>query len=250
MKKPIPLFDETISQAAAEWVLRHDRGLSAPEQDAFSRWMAEDPRHREAFGLHRWGWDEMDRLIGIQTTLFAAPDPGLLKEPRKRGKPVVLWTVPIALAAAASLAVIFFRAEGNRVSERPVVRAIVPEIESRTLDDGSVVELNRGSEIGVQFTPSERRVRLIKGEAGFHVAKNRERPFIVSAGGVDVRAVGTAFNVRFDSRSVEVVVTEGHVRVDRPSASAAGGVPALESDLHAGQSTLIQLAPASANAGI
>ncbi|HRG57142.1 MAG TPA: FecR domain-containing protein, partial [Lacunisphaera sp.] len=64
------------------------------------------------------------------------------------------------------------------------------------------------------FPPAERRIRLERGEAHFTVAKNPDRPFIVEAGGVSVRAVGTAFNVRLDSKAVEVLVTEGKVRVD------------------------------------
>jgi transmembrane sensor len=51
------------------------------------------------------------------------------------------------------------------------------------------------------------------GEAPFAVAHNPGRPFVVSAGGVTVRAVGTAGNVRFVSGAVEVTVTEGKVAV-------------------------------------
>ena len=81
------------------------------------------------------------------------------------------------------------------------------------LADGSMLELNSSSEVGVQFSPAERRVRLVRGEAHFTVAKNKARPFLVEAGGVAVRAVGTAFNVRLGAREVEVLVTEGRVAV-------------------------------------
>ena len=73
----------------------------------------------------------------------------------------------------------------------PVIAAAVG-YESRALDDGTVVELNGGAEIEVQFTAAERRLRLVRGEAHFQVAKNPLRPFVVEAGGVAVRAVGTA----------------------------------------------------------
>jgi transmembrane sensor len=52
------------------------------------------------------------------------------------------------------------------------------------------------------------------GEAHFFVEKDPQRPFVVNAAGIDVRAVGTAFNVRIDPAAVEVLVTEGRVRVD------------------------------------
>jgi transmembrane sensor len=56
-------------------------------------------------------------------------------------------------------------------------------------------------------------VELQKGEAMFEVAKNQARPFVVSAGGVDVRAVGTAFAVQLGREAVDVLVTEGTVAV-------------------------------------
>jgi len=84
-------------------------------------------------------------------------------------------------------------------------------------------------------------VRL-SGEAHFRVAKNPARPFIVEATGVEVRAIGTAFNVRVDSAAVEVLVTEGKVRIDEPTRlDPAETSPALI--LNGGQQTLVAFAP-------
>jgi transmembrane sensor len=74
----------------------------------------------------------------------------------------------------------------------------------------------------VQFTAEKRGVRLVRGEAHFAVMKNASRPFVVSAGGVDVQAVGTAFAVRFDSKQIDVLVTEGRVAVQSPPPPAPG----------------------------
>ncbi|CAN0511684.1 unnamed protein product, partial [Phaeothamnion confervicola] len=71
--------------------------------------------------------------------------------------------------------------------------------------------------IEVNFTINERRVVLRHGEAFFTVAKDTQRPFIVSANGAQVRAVGTAFNVMFDRGALEILVTEGKVAVAPPS---------------------------------
>jgi transmembrane sensor len=56
-----------------------------------------------------------------------------------------------------------------------------------------------------------RAVELNEGEAWFEVAKDARRPFVVAAGDVRVRAVGTAFSVRRRESGVEVQVTEGVV---------------------------------------
>lgn len=98
-----------------------------------------------------------------------------------------------------------------------------------TLDDGSVVSLNTNSILEVAFTPGQRAVRLVQGEGLFQVAKNKHRPFIVTAGGLRTTAIGTAFDVRLDRGRVRIVLTAGRVVVDsaRP-AGAHGNVPAME----------------------
>jgi transmembrane sensor len=88
------------------------------------------------------------------------------------------------------------------------------------LTDGSVLELNGGTSAEVRFTQAERRVRLARGEAHFAVARSTERPFFVEAGGVAVRAVGTAFNVRLSAHEIEVLVTEGKVELNTTAVSA------------------------------
>jgi transmembrane sensor len=125
-----------------------------------------------------------------------------------------------AVAAAASLAVAAVWWSGGsaaRVSELRYVTTI-DGYERVALEDGSLLELNSNSELSVHFTPAERQVRLVRGEAHFTIAKNPERPFSVQAGQVAVRAVGTAFNVRLADSSVEVLVTEGKVEVGQRSA--------------------------------
>jgi transmembrane sensor len=93
------------------------------------------------------------------------------------------------------------------------------------LPDKSVLQVNADTTVHVQFNTRERRVLLQRGEAHFAVAKNPARPFVVGAGQVSVRAVGTGFNVRIDSATVEVLVTEGRVQVEKTAtAPAAAGV--------------------------
>jgi transmembrane sensor len=117
------------------------------------------------------------------------------------------------------------------------------------LDDGSVVELNAGAKVEVKFTPQERHVRLVRGEALFTVAKNPTRPFIVNADKVAVRAVGTAFSVQLDRAEVSVLVTEGKVRLDDVGAVGAEGSPREISHLVAGQQAVVSTGAASGSAG-
>lgn len=236
-----------IAQAAAEWTLRLDHGLTASEQDAYIQWLSEDPRHRQAMAECQWGWNEFDRLAGLQTTRHAHVDPDLLKPTassrrfslaRRRWRP---WLVFIPIAAASVLA-LFMVWNSQRAPVLPVVvrplENLPPRIEVVRLPEGSRVQLNHGAAIETSFTREERRVHLVSGEASFEVTHDPSRPFIVDGGGVRVRAVGTAFNVRLNSSTVEVIVTEGKVQVGTGTDAA---IPAELPLVESGQLGIVNL---------
>lgn len=225
---------------AAAWVVRHERGLTAPEQDAFSAWLAADPRHRAAFAEQRWSWEELDRLNGLQTSAHAVPDE--LRPAVARGRATVRWRFVAPLVAASIVA-----AAAIDYLKRPPVAApalatpatTLALCEEAKLADGSRVDLNRGAAITVEFTATERRVRLERGEAHFTVTKDPTRPFVVEVDGVAVRAVGTAFSVKRGADSVAVLVTEGIVAVNSPAAAHAMHAPLVT----AGQKAVVSLSP-------
>lgn len=215
-----------IELEAAAWVLRCDRSLTSIEQDDFFQWLAADPRHGAQFARHRRHWKRVDALAQWRPEFTTYPNPDLLAPPvRPRLRRSL--TLSLALGVAAALVVVFFAFDPEDSPRSPAAELVqMPSAaEDRLmLEDGSVVELNRGAHVTVQFTSGERRVRLDRGEAHFAVTKDTSRPFIVTAHGIDVRAVGTAFNVRMDAAALEVLVTEGRVRVDgaHPAASSRG----------------------------
>lgn len=94
-------------------------------------------------------------------------------------------------------------------------RALVLRPEKRGLPDGTTVELSQGAALEVIYSGSARRVALRGGPAHFEVAKDPARPFVVAAGSVEARAVGTAFLVDPSAGGVAVLVTAGRVAVTR-----------------------------------
>lgn len=246
MKAPCPVDDEPRSREAAAWLVRRDRGFTAAEQDEFSRWLALDPRHGEWFARHRQTWQDFNLLVQWKPEHSAEPNPDLLA----RGRAAARWLPLGALGLAACLALALARDLASKPvaspEPRPLAYAVAPAYERHVLADGTLVKLNRGARIEVLYDAAERRVRLVQGEAHFTVAKNPARPFIVRAAGVDVKAVGTVFNVRLGDQRVEVLVTEGRVRVDGAAqggsllaASVAGETPLLS----AGQRVVVDAAP-------
>lgn len=87
------------------------------------------------------------------------------------------------------------------------------------LEDGTEVWLNAASRLSYPevFDGKERRVQ-IEGEAYFKVAKNEEKPFIVSSGGQEVRVYGTEFNVHAysDEANIYTTLVEGSISL-RPA---------------------------------
>lgn len=244
--KPHSESPDPVIEAAAAWAVKHDRGLTATEQDEFSAWLAAAPAHRAAFAEARWGWEELDRVVGLQTSVHAVPDPDLLALPRRR---VLRFALPAALTLAAAVVVGLFLTRPATVPANDDLAGsahTLALIEQRDLSDGSVIELNRGAVVTEHFTAGQRLVRLVRGEAHFKVAKDATRPFVVEAAGVAVRAVGTAFNVRLGAASVEVLVTEGRVQVDaavRGQSLLGAQVDGQPPVLAAGQSATVDLAP-------
>jgi len=208
---------ERIEQESAAWVLRQDRGLTAEEQDQFSQWLAADPRHGACLARHRQNWNRLDLLARWRPEHAGQPNRDLLApRPMVRWPERHPWLVAVSLAAAAAIAAAIFVARRHSPGSpafAAAAKASAPAFEERTLEDGSIVDLHGGAEFDVAYTATERHVRLERGEAHFTVAKNPSRPFIVSAGGVDVRAIGTQFDVLLKGDEVDVLVTEGRVRV-------------------------------------
>ena len=128
-----------------------------------------------------------------------------------------------ALAVTAALALLvagatWFRPASSPTTSSLATGATITQPARQLLADGSQIELNGDAQVRVEFSPAIRRVTIVRGEAHFEVAHDTARPFVVIAGEISVRAVGTAFAVRFAPGDVNVLVTDGRVAVDRATA--------------------------------
>ena len=95
------------------------------------------------------------------------------------------------------------------------------------LPDGTTVWLNAGSKLSYEndFTGSTREVRL-EGEAFFDVTKQINRPFIVHTSGIEIKVLGTAFNVKSypEDKTVETTLYRGSVKVFRQEESEKNAI--------------------------
>lgn len=205
--RPTPEEDDAIKDLASLWVVRHDRGLTAEEQAAFSAWVSQ-PEHAAAFAHARRTWGRYSDLGQLADNLERTP----AAPPRSARH---AWLALGGVAAAVALGIWTFLPRASDAPE-PIAAAPAaahPEPVVR-LTDGSVAKLRDAASITPTFSAAERRVDLSRGEAFFVVAADASRPFYVSVNGeISVRAIGTAFSVRADPQEVKVLVSEGTVEV-------------------------------------
>ena len=231
--------------------------ISKADRELFTQWLRESPLHvaellriahvhdsLERFKL--WSEVEGDAAAGDDGNVVPFRDvtdeseesvpAGAAATHRPRAR---LWAIAASVCFVAVLAGWF--ALGTRGQ---VIETDLTERRQVMLDDGSVVQLEPETLLRVKFVDRERRVSLERGRALFRVAKDAQRPFLVSSGHTSVRAVGTAFGVENGGRGVIVTVAEGKVAVARlrDDGAAPGQKPSTPADvlLTAGQQITVQ----------
>jgi transmembrane sensor len=210
--------------AAIWWATRRQMDPKRFVEDArFAAWLA-DPRHARA-------WDEIDTRVDLVGNFAAQAE---VREMREAALDMVrtrrpdrrrYWVAGIAMAASLAAGIIWSGAPTaigpaaiappRQMAAGNLYTTKVGERREFTLPDGSRVALNTGSTLEVAYSRDRRDVRLLAGQALFHVAKDKARPFVVAAGSRLITATGTAFDVEIKrGGGVAVMLVEGHVRVD------------------------------------
>ena len=219
-----------LDERAARWSER----LRAPDADAgtraaFEAWLAGSPARSRAFARAQAAHVLAGALAGAPRLQALRDETRARVQRHRRRRWAVALAASVLLAVGAgwlgsrqmvpdgSIAMPTLLAGGERyrtgVGQRTVVR----------LDDGSVITLNTDSRVRVRYSQGRREVALERGQAMFQVAKDRSRPFVVSAGDRWVTALGTRFDVLLSPRALEVTLLEGRVVVTgRPRAPADG----------------------------
>lgn len=191
-----------VEAQALAWVARLDREPTHVALEAeLNAWLEGDSRRRGALLRAQAAWMQLDRA-GVL---------GLDDAPKKPAAPSRRWMLTGGAAAAAVGGLAAWGLARTALSER--IRTARGEIRRVPLDDGSMLAVNTETRLRVALERSVRRIDLERGETWFQVAKDTARPFVVAAGGVRVRAVGTAFSVRRHEGGADVLVTEGVVEV-------------------------------------
>jgi len=223
--------DSEIGQEAAEWLAdleqpdvtdRHPDPVK--RRQAFLQWLARSPEHARTFsatlqarrrltGIDQQRRIDVEKLMRMRTSADVVPLYQTLVEAEETPRRPAARILPLAAAAMLILVIAAVWLWAGLRNPSAYVTA-VGEQHTYKLRDGSVVILNTGSRIEVEFSNNIRNVRLVSGEAIFTVEHDLTRPFIVHAGNTTVRALGTTFDVRRrGAGSTDISVVEGAVQV-------------------------------------
>ncbi len=222
-KKSLDREEKRIRKQASEWLVERDEGWQDRRREAFEAWKSLDIRHEIAVRDLEASWNRMQKLRLMIEDPTLRPNPDFLSDVGGRTSRQRVSFILRMGSFAAILGVSFLVWFGiQRMADPNVAYATdysttINDYKQVTLQDGSILELNASSHVEIDFTEKWRRIVLRHGEAHFQVDKDASRPFLVEAGSISVKAVGTAFNVRYGANEVQVLVTEGRVSVDASS---------------------------------
>jgi len=211
-----------------------------PEIEEVFLWIKNNAVNKESsrWAIERWDWcqsetDSMDNdeeFVALFDKIQRKIDLESHRGEKSNGKKTLLiaWVTraaAILLIPVLAMFIYLFASQrpvmiGSTVFVADSIEVISP-IGSRIrvlLSDGSEVYLNSGSKLkySQQLSGQTREVKLL-GEGYFKVFPNPEKPFIVQAGNLAVKAIGTSFNVlAYPNRStIETTLVEGKVILER-----------------------------------
>ena len=193
-----------------------------PEQELVEEWISSSEANRHYFQHFQLIWEESRQLAAItsvdENKAWQKFQRRVKKEEARRNPGLFGWW-RIAAGILIIVGITWFASSIlNKGTTEPEILSIasVNEVKKDTLPDGSVATLNKHSVLTYpsSFKGKTRKVKL-EGEAFFNVKANKEKPFIIDVNDVQVKVVGTSFNVKNNNGVIEVVVETGIVQVTK-----------------------------------
>lgn len=209
--------EDPLRLEAIEWLSKVRGHPDLVTEQAFRAWYEADTRHAETFESVLTNW----KLSGVSALTPAAETQNRLAtygaRRRLRHHLLLAASLVLGVAVVAGIARVRMPSDVSSIAGQERLTSGAKTLRTVTLADGSRVTLDRGSEMSINFTASERRLILESGRARFEVAHDREHPFIVDAGAREIVAHGTLFDVDLRAGHSEVSLIRGSIEVRLPT---------------------------------
>ncbi|BBL34668.1 protein FecR [Nitrosomonas stercoris] len=200
--------ERLLKQALSWFFLLQSESCTDEDRQRFNHWFCKSEAHQAAYAHAERLWSEVDRLKE------AADVPGLREARQWRSKRksinVVGWAVFFLISS------VLMRVGWLEYSAETIIYSTqLGEQHRVTLADGSSIIMNTATRLSVRISPLQRKIMLDTGEAIFNVQHEIWRPFIVNAGALQIRDIGTRFNVhKQQAGPILVTVLEGAVEIN------------------------------------
>lgn len=192
--------------------------IAAAETAAAAEVLTRDARKRDCHDQLKNLWNELDGLASDPAILQMRED-ALTSHARSQSLRVYIRSMVAALLVMTMVGGAWTFKWKTSPDEVQIVHSKdyatrVGETSSIALPDQSVAIIDTNSALRAHIGKTgERRIEILRGRVMFSVAKMRDRPFVVKAGGAEITALGTQFDVYRKRSGIEVNLIEGKVQV-------------------------------------
>jgi len=130
-------------------------------------------------------------------------------------RPLLTWyNIAASVLLVATIGYFFLNSWNNSLQPVPWTTNAVAEVKQDTLPDGTLVFLNKSTEIAFSRNEKGNKKQVaIEGEAYFEIENKKEESFQIEVGELIIEDIGTSFNVNAYHKSelVTVIVEKGEV---------------------------------------
>ncbi|MBK8926045.1 MAG: FecR family protein [Crocinitomicaceae bacterium] len=194
--------------------------LSEPDKNQVEIWLNNSIENKKYFEELKEVWILTGKVkikpVDVNTSLAWHKISERINTAEQSPKKTKVISMRLIYAAAAVVVILFssvvlikFISKNNDLIQLSAKKEVVID----TLQDGSVISLNQGSQLEypAEFSSDERRVTL-HGEAFFEITPNAQQPFIVELDHqAEVKVLGTSFNIEESDSTTTVFVKSGKV---------------------------------------
>ncbi|MEN7341746.1 MAG: FecR domain-containing protein [Pseudomonadota bacterium] len=222
---------QLVQRSASRYVARLYSGeMTASEERELKTWLSKSDEHRREFDQILSIWDLSERVADDQESSEYASE--RTARSRFTGNRIRYIVGVAAAVSTLILALVLDNVWMSSIDQPMRYETAIGESRTVELPDGSIANLNTGTQLLVDYTPESRRVILDFGEVYVDVAKDPDpdRRFHVEAGDRVITAFGTEFSVLRIGDDLKVVVEEGTVAISEqgqiPPVSPIASTPA------------------------
>jgi transmembrane sensor len=218
---------KSYTQHMDDLLVKHITGeATTAEVLEVEKWLADDEANRHYFEHFKLIWEESVQLADtaqvdeqaawdrFQNRVQSGSFPTQKAKVWSMNSPLLRAAVIVGLIIGlAAITFVLFQNKPGKVIAMSNIHT-TDLVKSDSLPDGSIVTLNKNSQVSFpEKFDNDKRVLQLSGEAFFKVVPNKKQPFEVHTNNVTITVVGTSFNVRSRGDTTEIIVETGLVEV-------------------------------------